>query len=293
MSVMNYDETGKLSLDNIYNCSDPTSYFSTLKKLNYCIPQKAKPVFERVIAARQQNNGARSATKIVDVGCSYGVNAALLKHGYSMDELYDHYTGAAAQNGADLLARDRQFYSDPDNSTMTMVGLDQAERAIGYAVESGAMDAGVVTDLETGEAAPDVRAVLAGSDVVISTGCVGYVSEVSLERVLEASLDRRPWMGHMVLRMFSYEAVADMLKGYGYVTEKAEGLYPQRRFASEDEKQHVIGNLSELGIDPDGIEGDDWYAAEFYLSRPMADAVVAPLDNLLSGIAAPSEFAGR
>lgn len=290
MDALNYDETGKISLDDIYNKPDPVSYFSTLRQLDYCIPQQAKPAFERVIAARRANRGNDGTAKIVDVGCSYGINAALLKHGYSLGELYEHYAAGGAGERGELLARDREFFGASAEPDMEVVGLDQSAPAIGYGVACGAMDGGIAADLETADAAADVREVIAGSDLVISTGCVGYVSEASLERVLEASLEKRPWMAHMVLRMFSYEGVAEMLGRYGYVTEKAHGLYPQRRFASVDEQAHVLGNLDALGVDSSGVESDGWYAAEFYLSRPAADAVDKPLGAVLGGLQRPAAF---
>ena len=74
-----FDHTGKLNLDHVYNKPDPRDYFSTLSKLDYCVPELAKPFFKRLLGAKREVNG-EAAAKIVDVGCSYGVNAALLKH---------------------------------------------------------------------------------------------------------------------------------------------------------------------------------------------------------------------
>lgn len=293
MEELKYDETGKRSFNDIYNRSNPLSYFSTLGELDYCIPQNAKPAFERVIAARREGLAEDDVTKIVDVGCSYGVNAALLKHGYALDELYAHYSNGDWRDRGALLEDDRAFYGAPFNTSLEFVGLDQADKAIGYAVESGALDDGVAADLEAGEAPQPVVQAVSGTDIVMSTGCVGYVTEASLERILEPNAERRPWMAHMVLRMFSYEPVVDMLDRHGYVTEKGMGLFAQRRFASEEERQHALDNLAKLGVDPTGVEADGWYAAEFFLSRPAEDAADAPIDTILDGVAASRRFAPR
>ena len=47
---MRVDTTGKISLDHIYTRPDPRAYFSTLRDLDYNIPELAKPHFLRLIA---------------------------------------------------------------------------------------------------------------------------------------------------------------------------------------------------------------------------------------------------
>jgi SAM-dependent methyltransferase len=192
---LSYDAAGKINLHSIYNNSDPTTYFSTLSRLGYRIPQDAKPRFQRLIEARR-NTTETEASKVVDLGCSYGVNGALLKHGFSQDDLYRIYETAEADAPGDLLQQDRDRFADPADTALEMVGVDPADRAVSYAIDAGLLDAGVATNLEKGEpTAKDVEAIET-ADLVISTGCVGYVTEISLERLLEASLDSRPWMAH-------------------------------------------------------------------------------------------------
>ena len=86
------DQTGKIVLDHIYNEPDPRPYFSTLQALDYSIPGEAAPVFRRVIDALRAG-GEAGSVNLIDLGCSYGVNAAILKHGLSMGDLYDRYAG--------------------------------------------------------------------------------------------------------------------------------------------------------------------------------------------------------
>ncbi|MER8523144.1 metal ABC transporter substrate-binding protein [Mesorhizobium sp. M1076] len=159
------------------------------------------------------------------------------------------------------------------------------QRAISYAVDAGLLDAGVATDLKKGDPTPEDTAAIENADLIISTGCVGYVTETSLERLLETSLDSRPWMAHFVLRMFDFGASEEMLSRHGYVTEKLEGLFPQRRFASAEERQHVLDNLHRLGIDATGAEGTGWYLAELHVARPEEVAKAMPLGEILNGSA--------
>jgi hypothetical protein len=279
---ISYDVTGKINLNGIYNKPEPIAYFSTLSRLGYRIPQEAKPRFQSLIDARRSATESES-TKVVDLGCSYGVNGALLKHGLSMEDLYRRYGAVELQDHDQLLARDRDLYAEPVDAALEMIGVDPADRAISYAVDAGLLDAGVATDLEkTDPTAKDVAAI-ENADLIISTGCVGYVTETSLERLLESSLDSRPWMAHFVLRMFDFAASEEMLSSHGYVTEKLTGHFRQRRFASEEERQHVLDNLDRLGIDPTGAEADGWYVAELHVARPEEAVKSMPLGDIFNG----------
>lgn len=276
------DKTGKIVLDHVYNKPDPRPYFSALQAFDYSIPGEAAPVFRQVIAALRET-GETQPLNLVDLGCSYGVNAAILKHGLSMDELYGRYAGAeTADLDRDILiARDRDFYTDnPADPDLEFFGLDVADKAIDYAVETQMLDGGIAANLETG-ALPDTAAEpVSEADLVISTGCIGYARQSTLKKIIEAGDGNPPWMAHFVLRMFPYEPFDDLLSEYGYVTEKLPGTFRQRRFASAAEEARVLDNLAALGIDPSGKEAEGWYHAEFHLSRPKAAAEAAPLERL-------------
>lgn len=283
-NAVEFDKTGKVVLDHIYNKPDPRLYYSTLNTLDYSIPGEAAPVFRRVIAARRAE-AEDPAIGIVDLGCSYGVNAAILKHGLDMGDLYDRYTGdkAAQMPREKLIAHDRDFYADHLADPMLEVtGIDIAERAVDYAVETRMLDSGIAVNLETDALPAEAAGPVGASDIVISTGCIGYVKEESLRKILDTSNGNAPWMAHFVLRMFPYESFEDMFAELGYVTEKLPGTFRQRRFVSAEEQQNAVDNLSGLGIDPTGLESEGWYHAEFHLSRPAAAASALPLSEFIS-----------
>ncbi len=282
MPEISYDSTGKLRMDGIYNQADPTLYFRTLSRLDYVIPEEAKRSFQALISARRQATGRR-CVKIVDVGSSYGINAALLKHGLSMGELNRLYGLAELIDRGDLLARDRAIFRRPTDPELAIVGVDQAENAVAYALETGLLDAAVTTNLERDPPSEEDRAALAGADLVISTGCFGYVTHRTLERILDATGEARPWMAHFVLRMFGFEEATRMLAARGYVVEKAPGLFRQRRFVSDTERERVLKNLAARQIDPAGAEENGWYFAELHVARPREDAERMALERLLGG----------
>jgi SAM-dependent methyltransferase len=254
-----FDATGKVSLDHIYTQPDPRSYFRALRPLGYCVPQHAKPYFAKFIKEYQeyqeyQESRPVAVPKVLDIGCSYGINAALLKYDATMDELYERY-GDEDREGESreaLLARDR----------------DTSGSALAYALEAGFLDDAVHADLENNDPTPRQLDQLSGTDLVISTGCLGYVTERTLMRIVRAQGDRRPWMAHFVLRMFPFDSVERALAGLGYRTVRVDDVFKQRRFASPEEQALVVDSMASAGVDGRGLEAEGWLYAQLYLSRP-------------------------
>ena len=274
----------KADMDHIYNQSDPRAYFHELNKLDYAIPDTAKPIFQKLIGHVQQRQ--HDTVHVLDLGCSYGINAAILKHDLSMDELYEHWgqkkmTDATSE---EVVAYNQQFFADIDPAEdIEVIGLDQAENAIAFGVESGLLDEGLAVNLETEPLSALAKEKLAPVDLVTSTGCVGYLTEKSFDHLLPAITEgHQPWIANFVLRLFPFDAIAKSLEKWGYVTEKLEDqTFFQREFASDDEREQVLEQLRDRGVDPTGKEAEGHFLAEFYLSRPMKDAAEVPIERLL------------
>ncbi len=281
---MRFDPTGKVSLDHIYTRPDPRAYFQELRPLDYRVPQQAKPYFEKLIEEYRQVRRV-PVPQVLDIGCSYGINAALLKYDATMDELYARYATAGAgqddrRTRADLLAADREL-SGPGGSArpVRIVGLDVSGSALSYGLDAGFLDDAVDADLEAGDPTPGQRARLAGTDLVISTGCLGYVTERTLVRVVAAQDGRLPWMAHFVLRMFPFDPIEQALDALGYRTVRVEGSFRQRKFASQQEQALVLDTMSAAGVDTRGLEAEGWLHAQLYISRPAGrEATAGPYE---------------
>ena len=115
MSKFSYDDAnaGKADFEWTYNRLDPRAYFDVLGALDYAIPERAAPVFLRVFDAYATAHRHDTLTAI-DLGCSYGINAAILKYGRKMSDLCDHYLsfGEDATSRDILEADQREFASD-------------------------------------------------------------------------------------------------------------------------------------------------------------------------------------
>ena len=275
----------KANMDHIYDQPDPRAYFRELKKLNYAIPDTAKPIFQRLIAHLQDRQD--DPVHVLDLGSSYGVNAALLKHDLSMAELYEYWGQKALVDATagEVVDHGRDFFDGLDTQEdISVMGLDQAESAIAFGEKTGLLDDGLAVNLES-ESVPEVAEEnLARVDLVTSTGCVGYMTEKSFEGLLPAvTQGGLPWIGNFVLRMFPFDPIEETLSDWGYVTEKFEGrTFDQRRFASTDEQGEVLEQLCEQGIDPIGKESEGHLLAEFFLSRPVDEVADAPIEQLLT-----------
>ncbi|MFC7217586.1 class I SAM-dependent methyltransferase [Streptomyces polyrhachis] len=265
---MRFDATGKAQLDHIYDQPDPRDYFRLLRPLDYRVPQEAKPYFAKLLQDYRHTHRV-TTPQVLDIGCSYGINAALLKCDATMDELYAHYGAAPADTREELLRRDRALLrARRPADDLRFVGLDASGRALAYAHEAGFLDEAVHADLERADPTPAQRARLDGSDLVVSTGCLGYVTERTLTRVVRAQSGRLPWMAHFVLRMIPFDPIERALSDLGYETVRGEEVFRQRRFASPQEQRRVLETMAAAGVDTRGLEAEGWLYARLHLSRP-------------------------
>lgn len=276
---MAYDSTGKVTFDDIYTAPDPRAFFGTLRGLDYQIPELAKPYFAKLIAEYRADQHVAEPV-VLDVGCSYGVNGALNRCDTTMDELFEHYDDAAALDHAALLDRDRDLVrAHGGTNDVRFIGLDASQPALAYARAAGFVDETIHADFESDDPDATQQALLDDVDLVISTGCVGYVTDRTLIRV---SRSARPWMAHFVLRMFTFEEVAESLAELGYETTNIHGVFRQRRFASADEQEQILDTLSSAGVDPQGLETEGWLYAQLYVSQPrgVATGLASALSTL-------------
>lgn len=286
MSGGSYSKHGmgvKASFDHIYDLEDPRGYFNTLGELDYRAPEHGSGVFSRLL----EEMGAAGRPKVVDLCCSYGVNAALLKYDLTLDDLYVRYGSEqlAELSGEELAVADGDFYGERRvESAPEVVGVDVAEKAVSYAVQSGLLEEGFAENLEEEQPSEELREAVDGVDLLTVTGGVGYVWENTFDRVLSCSDgDAAPWVATFPLRMVNYSPVAEVLSKHGLTTEKlTTRTFRQRRFMDDREREHVLQRLDEAGIDPEGKEEEGWYHSELYLSRPPEEAEKSPLQELLN-----------
>jgi len=274
----------KANFDHVYIEKDPRQYFNYLGQLDYIIPHLAQPIFEQLIRARAALQSG--PVTVLDLGCSYGVNGALMKYALTYDALRDRYTAPALQGLAHdaMLELDRAFYMAwPRDRSLQVIGLDISENAVRYGQACGTMDMAFCADLEAAEPPPEVAAAISEADIIVSTGCVGYVGSKTFDRVMAlARKGRTAWVASFVLRMFPYDRIATTLAGFGLETEKFHGAtFVQRRFASRQEMEDAVKAVEMRGIDTRGHETEGVYHADLYVSRPRTEIERIPLQQLV------------
>lgn len=272
----------KASFDHIYDLEDPRGYFNALGKLDYQAPQHGSSVFSALLAGKAVDG---RPAKVLDLCCSYGVNAALLKHELSLEDLYAHYGSepVADLSTDELAAADTEFYGEHrSESQPEVVGVDVAGNAVSYAVRAGLLDAGFAENLEDEEPSDELREAVAGTDLLTVTGGIGYIWQSTFDHVLSCfDEEDKPWVATMPLRMVDYAPVAETLYGHGLTTEKlTTRTFEQRRFLDDRERDHVLQKLNDADIDPDGKEASGWYHSELYISRPTEEAERLPIERL-------------
>ena len=272
---------GKTSFDDIYNRADPRQYVQTLVDLEYQIPAHARGVFDHVARLLRDRRGGEPFS-VLDLCCSYGTNAALLTHDLTHDELNAHYRSPEVQDltSAELVAHDRAFFARhrrPDG--IRVVGLDVAANAVGYAKRAGILAGAASDDLETHEPSPELVDLLTDTGLIMVTGGIGYVTERTLTRLVDAAgPEEPPWIAAFVLRWVDMAPITTALERRGLQVERLPGrTFRQRRFGGDDERRYVMGQLAELGIDPDGAERDGYHHTWLYLARPVAAVEAEPL----------------
>lgn len=273
---------GKASFDDIYDQPDPRAYYRTLRPHEYQIPHHAQQLIRRLLGTKELVAAAEhSPPCVLDVCCSYGLNAALLNHTLCLEDLYRHYEqhdraepGPRPDTDA-LVALDRAYYAEHRrHDAVRTLGLDAAANAVTYARRAGLLEEGFAEDLERHEPSPQLRRALADVSLITVSGGVGYVTARTFGRLVQ-QLERPVWMLALVLRTVGYQEISRTLAQHGMTTVRAEGIsFPQRRFTTADEQRHALEAVRAAGLSPDGREETGYYHADLYLSGPADQAAV-------------------
>jgi SAM-dependent methyltransferase len=265
--------------DDIYDQADPRAFFHELGAFGYRTPHHAQRIFRRLAALRLRAPGEA----VLDLCCSYGINAALLNHEVTLDDLYAHYTSpqAAAMTTEELAEHDRSFFrARRRRDAVPVIGLDIAPNAIAYARAVGLLDDGFAENLEATPPTRDLLDAARSIQLITITGGASFLSRATFQPLLH-SARTPPWVAAFVLRTGSYAPIAEYLADHGLTTETYTGrTFVQRRFTSAAEQQYAIDAVTAHGQDPDGKESAGHFHTALYLTRPAADLSTPPLGEL-------------
>ncbi len=248
----------KADFSAIYTRPDPRAYHRALQPLDYQVPAHALPVVEEVLDGRP----------VLDLCCSYGTNAALLRTSVDLAGLTARYTDPALDplSPAELADADAAFFAARRRRDVPVLGLDASEPAVTYAGRAGLIDTAFAEDLECTDPSPALAAALAQVGTIVCTGGVGYVGPATFDRLL-AHTPPDVRLVVFVLRVFAYDAITDVLTAHGLVTAKRPGSVRQRRFADAAEQAGAVADVTARGLAPEGGAAAGWFHAECFVSR--------------------------
>jgi hypothetical protein len=276
----------KKDFTDIYMQKSPNEYLKEMKRLNYRIPDKTKPLY--LSLTKQLYNKLSRTVKILDIGSSYGINSSLMKYDLKMSELNDFFLKEPTKE------QSRQFFDNlHSDDTLSFYQIDISEPALRFSEDVQLCKKGICVNLED-EDLPIKK--IPEFDMVIATGCIGYIGYKAFSNLFElikkqssdnnsSTLKKGPIFAFSVLRIFEMDEIKKTFEDYGYSLVKTD-IKPicQRSFSDSDEKQKTISLLHDKGIDTKWLEDDGNFYADFYIAVPKR------LENQLISI--PKAFRG-
>lgn len=279
--MISYDTANevKSSFDAIYRAPTPHAYFAEMHRLEYAIGEQARRYFKAAARLLRRQLGRRDAVRMLDLGCSYGVGSALVKHGFSFGELAEFFEREARAERRACIEKTRSWIArNGVEDPIACVGADVSEPAVTFAARAGLIEAGIVHDLEADpRLTQDERALVADCNLLISTGTIGYVGERTVSALLSCLGTARagahgPCAVVTILRMFAPEMVAATFERFGYRFAPVPGVrLRQRRFDDAREQRETLRLLRERDVDPTGWEDTGYLYADLFAAAPPRD----------------------
>jgi hypothetical protein len=263
----------KKDFTDIYTQNSPVEYLKELGKLGYSISDSTKPLYNSII--EQLENRLSRPINVLDLGSSYGINSSLMKYKLTMSELSDFFL-----NGSEPTKKEtKQFYEKCTiNDNMNFFQIDISKEALKFSEEMNLCEIGLAVDLEDENL--DLLKSLPKTDIVIATGCVGYIGHKAFLNLLKVIKNRQsnsieskteyvtPIFAFSVLRMFDMKNIEEAFATYGYSIVKSD-IKPiiQRSFSDPKEKAQTVSLLHGMGIDTEKYEDDGNFYADFYIAK--------------------------
>ena len=263
----------KKDLTDIYTQDSPHEYLKEMDRLEYSISDSTKSLYNSII--EQLEETLSRPINVLDLGSSYGINSSLMKYNLTMSELNDFFL-----NGSEPTKKEtKQFYEEcTSNDNMNFYQIDISEEALKFSEEMNLCERGINVDLEAEKL--NFLEPLPKMDVVIATGCIGYIGYKAFLNLLRVIKNRQsnsieseteciaPIFAFSVLRMFDMEDIEEVFEMYGYAIVKSD-IKPirQRNFSDPKEKAQTVSLLHDMKINTEKYEDDGNFYADFYIAK--------------------------
>ena len=277
MNQTGYDEQNraKASFTAAYTADTPHRYLNNMAAVSYRMADCMSPYISAVVDASVTSS--RERVWVLDIGCSYGLSGALLKTGSTYSDLVEFYRQEASLDYASCVVESQRWLnSHTIRKDVKVVGFDSSDEAVRFAAASHMVDEGIALDLENekSELTADDANLIQKCGVLLSTGAVGYVTDKTINPILdEFGANSRGELGPVavmsVLELFDPAPIAAAFAKHGYRFEKLPILMPQRRFVDEAERRSVLVTLRKRGMSADTLKSDHhMFAALCIAAKP-------------------------
>jgi hypothetical protein len=269
----------KASFEEVYSSPTPHAYLREMDRLNYEIGEQANPYFEATARLMLEQLGPDASVKLLDLGCSYGVGAALLNHSISFSELARFFAEHKSRDYHDCIEATRDLLEATESpDAVSCLGLDCSEKALRFAEDTGLLDGTIARNLEEDQSLPpDEVRMIQECNLLTSTGAIGYVGNKTLS-VLLRHLGKSKRQSHgpysvvTILRMFDSAPIAATFERFGFHFAAVPGVrLRQRQFETEEEQARTLKLLVKRGIDTDGWESEGFLYADLFAAAPAGD----------------------
>jgi hypothetical protein len=161
---------------------------------------------------------------------------------------------------------------------MNFYQIDISEEALKFSEEMNLCVRGMNVDLEAEKL--NLLGSLPKIDIVIATGCIGYIGYKAFANLLKVIKNRQsnsieseteyiaPIFAFSVLRMFDMEDIEEVFETYDYSIVKSD-IKPihQRNFSDPKEKAQTISLLHDMEINTKKYEDGGNFYADFYVAK--------------------------
>ena len=263
----------KKDFTNIYTQDSPYEYLKEMDRLEYSIPDSTKSLYNSIV--EQLEDALSRPINILDLGSSYGINSSLMKYNLTMSELNDFFL-----NGSEPTKKEtKQFYEEcTSNDNMNFYQIDISEEALKFSEEMNLCERGMNVDLEAEKL--NLLESMPKMDVVIATGCIGYIGYKAFSNLLKVIKNRQsnsieseteyvaPIFAFSVLRMFDMKDIEEVFETYDYSIVKSD-IKPihQRNFSDPKEKAQTVSLLHDMEINTKKYEDGGNFYADFYIVK--------------------------
>jgi hypothetical protein len=161
---------------------------------------------------------------------------------------------------------------------MCFYQIDISDEALKFSEEMGLCEKGINVNLDDGKL--ELLESLPKIDIVIATGCIGYIGYMAFVNLLKVIKNRQsnsiedkteynfPIFAFSVLRMFDMNDIEKTFDKHNYSIVKRD-MKPiiQRKFSDAKEKNETVAILHGMGINTKEYEDDGNFYADFYIAK--------------------------